>query len=87
MRDALAGCKDRIIEVSTKKQDGHILVEFRDNGKGIAPENLPRIFDAFFTTKEEGMGLGLHITRDIVQSYDGTITAHSEVNKGTRLGE
>ena len=82
-RDALDGCKDRIIEVSTQEQDGHILVEFRDSGKGIAPEDLPRIFDAFFTTKEEGMGLGLHITRDIVQSYGGTIIAHSEVNEGT----
>ena len=40
-RDALDGCKDRIIEVSTQKQDGHILVEFRDSGKGIAPESNP----------------------------------------------
>ena len=82
-RDALDGCKDRTIEISTKEQDGHILVEFRDSGKGITPEDLPKIFDAFFTTKEEGMGLGLHIARDIVQSYGGTITAHSEINKGT----
>jgi len=82
-RDALDGCKDRIIEVSSKKQDEHILVEFRDSGKGIAPEDLPKIFDAFFTTKEEGMGLGLHIARDIVQSYGGTIIARSELNEGT----
>lgn len=82
-RDALYGCKDGIIEVSTTKQDEHILVAFGDSGKGIAPEDLPKIFDAFFTTKEEGMGLGLHIARDIVESYGGTITVDSEVNKWT----
>ena len=58
-------------------------MRFQDNGKGVSPEDLPNIFDVFFTTKVEGMGLGLYIARDIVQSYDGTITAQSKIDEGT----
>ncbi len=82
-RDALEGYKNKTIEVITQKQDGHIQVRFRDNGKGISPEDLLKMFDVFFTTKEEGMGLGLYIARDIIQSYDGTITAQSKIDGGT----
>lgn len=54
-----------------------------DTGGGIAPENLPRLFNTFFTTKKEGTGLGLAITRRIIQEHGGTITVDSELKKGT----
>lgn len=82
-RDALEGCKNKTIEISAQEQNEHIQVRFQDNGKGVSPEDLPRVFDVFFTTKEEGMGLGLYIARDIIQSYDGTITAQSKIDEGT----
>jgi len=82
-REALEGYENKTIEISTQSQNGNILVKFQDNGKGIASEALPRIFDAFFTTKEKGLGLGLYIAQDIIQSYGGTIIAHSKVNEGT----
>lgn len=82
-RDALEGCPNKTIEISTQEQNGHILTKFQDNGKGIPPEKLPKIFDAFFTAKENGVGLGLYIAHDITQSYGGTITAHSKVGEGT----
>jgi two-component system sensor histidine kinase PhcS len=52
----------------------------RDNGPGIAPENISRIFDPFFTTKDvgEGMGLGLSICYRILEAHGGRITVKSE---------
>jgi signal transduction histidine kinase len=58
-------------------------VAIRDTGVGIPPENLERLFDPFFTTKPHGTGLGLPITRRIVQEHRGIITVASELNNGT----
>jgi two-component system sensor histidine kinase HydH len=54
-----------------------------DTGDGIAPENLDRLFEPFFTTKPEGTGLGLPITRRIIEDHQGTITVESAPRKGT----
>jgi C4-dicarboxylate-specific signal transduction histidine kinase len=54
-----------------------------DNGPGIDPENLGRVFDQFFTTKPEGLGLGLAISRSIVQSHGGMISVQSSRHDGT----
>jgi len=61
-----------------------VRVDVEDNGCGIAPEHLPRIFDAFYTTKEpgKGTGLGLAIVREIVEVHSGTIEVESTVGKG-----
>jgi PAS domain S-box-containing protein len=61
----------------------HIRVCVQDNGEGITAGNLTRLFEPFFTTKPQGTGLGLVITRRIVQEHGGTITADSEANQGT----
>jgi signal transduction histidine kinase len=60
-------------------------IEVRDNGKGMAPDVLPRIFDPFFTTKDvgQGMGLGLFIVFEIVEEHRGSIAVASEPGKGT----
>jgi signal transduction histidine kinase len=55
-----------------------------DTGTGIAPERLPKIFEPFFTTKENvGTGLGLWVTKELVQKYGGTIRVRSKLGKGT----
>ena len=59
-----------------------IQVIIRDSGFGISPENLIRVFEPFFTTKPKGTGLGLPITRRIVQEHSGTIAVESEADKG-----
>jgi two-component system NtrC family sensor kinase len=58
-----------------------------DTGCGIAEQDLPRIFDPFFTSKEvgKGTGLGLSVSHGIVKAHGGTIKAESEVGQGTTL--
>ncbi len=76
----------KAIVVSTRREgDDAIAVEVADNGKGIAPEALPKIFDPFFTTKEvgKGTGLGLSIAYKIVAEHGGRIDVKSQVGKGT----
>jgi signal transduction histidine kinase len=61
----------------------YVQVEVRDSGIGIPPENLEQIFDPFFTSKDEGSGLGLAVSHQIVQEHGGFITVKSTVGKGT----
>ena len=53
-----------------------------DSGKGVPPEKLPRLFDSFFTTKEDGMGLGLAIARSIIDAHLGRISAENNADGG-----
>lgn len=73
------------MDVSVRHHEGRLLCTFRDEGPGIAPANLPRIFEAFFTTKsaETGTGLGLSIARGIVEAHGGSIDVKSELGVGT----
>ncbi len=76
----------KAIVVTTRREgDAAIAIEVADNGKGIAPEALPKIFDPFFTTKEigKGTGLGLSIAYKIVSEHGGRIDVKSQVGKGT----
>jgi signal transduction histidine kinase len=60
-----------------------VQVEIRDTGIGIPAENLDHIFDPFFTSKDEGSGLGLSISHQIVQEHGGYVTVESKVGVGT----
>ncbi|MCX8108890.1 MAG: ATP-binding protein, partial [Verrucomicrobiae bacterium] len=62
-----------------------VRVEIADNGPGIPPENLDRIFQPYFTTRESGTGLGLAIVKHNVETYGGKISVESELGKGTRF--
>ncbi|RMG61135.1 MAG: HAMP domain-containing protein [Deltaproteobacteria bacterium] len=61
----------------------YIMITVSDNGPGIPPDKLSKIFQPFFTTKEAGTGLGLSITRKILDLHEGHITVESEVGRGT----
>ena len=61
------------------------MISFTDNGKGIPRANLSKVFDAYFTTKSVGGGLGLPIAHSIVKRHDGFIIAESEEGKGAKF--
>ncbi len=63
--------------------DGWVEIRFQDTGVGIAPENLPRVFEPYFTTKEVGIGLGLALTKQILEQHGAHIDLSSEPGKGT----
>ena len=66
----------RVLELKTSVNEGHkVLVTVADSGPGIDVENLEKIFDAFFTTKPDGMGMGLSICRSIIEAHKGSLTA------------
>ncbi len=73
------------IDVRVEEQNGFYSVEFQDTGYGIDEENLKKIFNPFFTTKDKGSGLGLAIVRKIIESHGGTISIESEEGQGTRV--
>ena len=59
-----------------------VYISFADSGRGIAPNTISRVFDPFYTTKPEGLGLGLYITRNIVEEHGGHVEAESQVGEG-----
>lgn len=71
------------LEISTQVTDKHIVVRFADTGHGIPPDQINRIFDPFFSTKENGTGLGLFVSYGIIQNHHGSIEVESRVNAGT----
>jgi signal transduction histidine kinase len=74
-----------VVTVTSRSDDGGIKITIRDNGCGIAAENLPRLFEPFFTTKEvgSGTGMGLTVARDIITGTGGTLEITSTEHSGT----
>ncbi len=70
-----------IVHVTT--QDNNVVITVADNGSGVSEENKSKVFEPKFTTKSSGMGLGLAMVKNIVETYKGTITFESEKDKGT----
>ena len=60
-----------------------LVLEIYNTGDGIAPENMPKLFEPFYSTKNGGLGLGLPISKEIVERHQGRIEAESTPNRGT----
>ncbi len=75
------------ITLQSKLENGHVVIEIADNGKGIPDKVLGRIFEPFFTTKDvgEGTGIGLTFSHRIIKSHDGDLTVTSKLGAGTRF--
>jgi len=72
----------RELLIGTRKDVGGVVVVVQDSGPGLSPESLDRLFDAFYTTKASGMGMGLSICRSIVEAHGGQIWASRDVGPG-----
>lgn len=73
------------INIKLERINEDVSICIKDNGKGISRENMDKIFIPFFTTKHEGVGLGLAICRDIIEKHNGTINALSTPGEGTEF--
>jgi signal transduction histidine kinase len=74
----------RELQVSSGRSDSNnVLVSVRDSGKGVDPGSLDHLFDAFFTTKPNGMGMGLAICRSIIEAHDGLLWASPNSPRGS----
>lgn len=71
------------VMIQASEMDDYTIIDVIDNGRGIEKENLVRIFEPLFTTKQGGTGLGLASCKNIIESHGGTIECSSIVNKGT----
>lgn len=73
------------ITAYSDSSNNEVVVSFSDTGCGISPENLNKIFNPFFTTKESGVGLGLCLAQQVIGYHKGTINIASKVGEGTEL--
>ncbi|MCS7019936.1 MAG: ATP-binding protein [Cytophagales bacterium] len=75
----------KILLLARYDEKSHPFIIVRDNGPGIDPDALERIFIPFFTTKKSGSGIGLSLSRQIMRSHKGSLTAHSVIGEGTEF--
>jgi signal transduction histidine kinase len=86
--DAMKPVVDRPRELTIQSklgEDGQLLVAAQDTGVGIEPDKIDRLFDAFFTSKPDGMGMGLSICRSIIEAHGGRIWASANVGPGATV--
>jgi signal transduction histidine kinase len=81
MSEVKEGSRDLVISTSEAESDG-VLVAVSDSGPGLPPANLARIFEAFYTTKASGLGMGLSICRSIVEAHGGRLWATPNEPRG-----
>jgi signal transduction histidine kinase len=81
--DAVTAKGGGTVVLRTRRGADDVSIEVEDDGTGIAPEVLPRLFDPFFSTKDRGSGLGLALTQQIVKDHGGDLAVDSTVGRGT----
>ncbi|MDF2684715.1 MAG: histidine kinase [Brevibacillus sp.] len=86
MKNSIEAMKEGgILTVESRLDEHAVHLHVRDTGEGISPEYLVRIFDPFFSLKEEGTGLGLPISRRMVENHGGDIQVNSKLGEGTEI--
>jgi signal transduction histidine kinase len=85
--DSLESITDRALEITlhTEVLNNNVCMSVKDNGCGMNQDTLSRVFEAFFTTKRRGTGLGLALCYSIIAGHKGTIEIDSKLGEGTRL--
>ena len=76
----------RVVNLCARQsEDGYVQIAVRDSGKGIDQSAMPKLFDAFFTTKAGGLGIGLRLTRSIIENHGGRVWAACNPDRGATL--
>lgn len=75
----------KIFIKSVVTENGEAIITVKDNGPGIEPEALSKIFIPFYTTKKNGSGIGLSLSKQIIRKHHGNLSAKSEINEGTEF--
>ena len=73
------------IAISAVQQNGHVNILIRDNGPGIPSDKINQIFEPFYTTKDDGTGLGLYVTKQLVEKSNGKISVKSKFPSGVEF--
>jgi signal transduction histidine kinase len=84
--EAMTGVEERTLELTVKTdraENEEVVVAVTDRGTGIKPQEIERVFKAFHTTKSVGMGMGLAISRSIIEAHGGRLWAESNIGPGT----
>jgi signal transduction histidine kinase len=81
--DAIAGEGTLEVLAEEDRNSGKVRIDIKDNGAGITPENLSKLFQPLFTTKARGIGLGLVVVRNLIRANGGEVDIQSELGKGT----
>ncbi|MBC7798642.1 MAG: histidine kinase, partial [Pyrinomonadaceae bacterium] len=79
------GTNQITVDIKKDLYKNAVCVEITDFGCGISPENLDKVFEPYFSTKETGTGLGLAIVKKIIEDHEGKIAVESTLNVGTKF--
>jgi signal transduction histidine kinase len=82
MSEVSEGSRELLISTSQGGTPEGVIVSVRDSGPGLQPESLDRLFDPFYTTKPDGMGMGLSICRSIIEAHGGRLWATANATRG-----
>lgn len=83
--EALSGSKNPRLVIETAMAEDNLVLTLTDNGKGMDEETADRLFDAFYSARDGGLGLGMTTVKNIVDSHKGKILVDSALNKGTQF--
>ncbi len=80
-----ASAGDRVIRVTTAREDSHVFIRIEDEGRGIPAGLSEKIFEPFFSSKKKGYGFGLAFVQEVIRKHGGRIMVHSQEEKGTEM--
>jgi signal transduction histidine kinase len=83
VKNAIEASDGGEVGIAVKKEKKKILISVKDSGRGMNTHEKQRVFEPFFSTKKGGMGIGLYLTRKIVEAHGGELDLISDVKKGT----